>query len=151
MTGWATLQDVQDVTGQTVTAADLAAAQSVVETHVNRTPSANGGMRTRDLYWLKAAVCWQAAWMPFQPGYVGRSGVTGVSQDGISATYRSRADQLLAPLAQAAIGNLSWKGSRSIQVGRRRPRLADDEFLAMTDTSWLHSGADPEEAGWAPL
>lgn len=158
MTGWATAADVLAVTGSSPIAAPpatstgdgtLALAQSMIEDHVNRTPAADGGMRTRDLYWLKKAVAWQTVWLPSQPGVLSRVGTTGVSQDGLNATYNSAADILVAPLAQRALKNLSWMGTRSLRIGSRRPRIQDGSYVAST-AAFLNSGADPEYAGWEP-
>jgi hypothetical protein len=152
--GWATVSDVEELTGTTVTAAQLAAAQAVIETVTNRTPAASGGMRDRDLDWLQKATCWQAVWQASQPGFLTRQGVEQVSQDGVSFRYRGAADQLLAPLAQRTLRNCSWMGSRSVRMAPRGPRGSDGEGVIPTPwtsvESWLHSGSDPE-TGWEDM
>jgi hypothetical protein len=150
MTGWATTADVLAITGTATTDANLALAQAIVEDHVNRTPEAVGAMRTRDLNNLRKAVAWQAIWLAGQPGLLQRVGTTGISQDGLNVTYSSRADLLLAPLAQRALKNLSWMGSRSIQIRHRAPLPGAGEFPT-TAAAFLHSGGDSESAGWEPL
>ena len=150
MTGWATAADCLAITGITPTDPILALAQSTIEDHCNRTPAGNDGMRTRDLYWLKKAVAYQAAWLPSQPGYLARLGVAGYAQDGMSTTFRSAADQTLAPLAQRALKNCSWMGTRSLRVGSRSPRVPDGALAGVTASTFLHAGADPE-IGWEPL
>jgi hypothetical protein len=153
---WATLDDCEDITGSepgivpgvtTTAAGTLALAHSIVRTHVGRTEAAANAMTARDLVWLREAVCWQAAWLPGQPGLLQRVGVQGVSQDGLSAQYRSHADQLLAPLAQRALKNLSWMGTRSLRT-TTRPARGDAPEPGLTAASWATT--DPE-TGWEPL
>lgn len=110
---WATIVEVADTTGVTVDAADLAQAQDVIEVYANRTPAADSGLTTRDLVWLKKAVCWQTAWQSQQYGYAARQAGKTVSQDGSSVTRTADSDLVLAPLAARALKNLSWKGSRT--------------------------------------
>lgn len=157
---WATLTDVTTITGATPAAVTgtttdgagtLALAQSMVEDHVNRTEDANGGMKARDLVALKKAVAWQCAWLPGQPGILQRVGVEGVSQDGMNAQYRSPADQLIAPMAQRALKNLSWMGTRSLRTGQRAPRVPDGTFGGTSAGTFLNSGADSDYVGWSPL
>lgn len=150
MTAWATAADCAGITSITPDDATLALAQSTVEDAVNRTPDADESFTTRDLNWLKKAVAYQAAWIPSQPGLLARVGTTGISQDGLNATYGSRADLLLSPLAQRALKNLTWMGSRSIHVRNRDPYLPYD-VNPVTAEGFLSSGSDTESDGWEPL
>lgn len=116
---WATEAEVLSVTGVTVTAAQLAQANSVITIFANRTEDAV--LSTRDLYWLKQATCWQAAWQKDQAGYTTRHSVTEVTQDGMQLIYSggdspNLAAITLAPLAQRALRNASWKGSRTLRI-----------------------------------
>jgi hypothetical protein len=71
---WATTQDVRDLTGVTVTDAQVMMATAVIET--------DGGARLvklddkyvsdRNLDWLRRAVAYQAAWMIAHPDYFTR-------------------------------------------------------------------------------
>ena len=148
---WASVDDVATITGVTVTTPVLMMAQMIIETSCNRTYGGSGGMRTRDLTWLRAAVAWEAAWIPSQPGLLQRTGAQGVSQDGVSATFRSAADQWLAPLAQRALKNCSWMGLRSLRFGTRNPRLPDRALAGYTAAAFLSAGADPDYLGWEPI
>jgi hypothetical protein len=157
---WATTDDCVTYAGSVPVAAPpmtsdgagtLALAQSIIETTVNRTEDANGSMRTRDLKTLARAVAFQAIWLPSQPDLLSRVGAQGVSQDGLTAQFRSAADQLLAPLAQRALKNLSWMGTRSVRFGTRTPRLPDRSLAGYTASTFLSSGADPDYLGWEPL
>lgn len=141
---WATTSDVTTITGATVTSGDVTVAQSVVETYVNRSEDAVNGFTERDLGHLRKAVAFQAAWLAGQPGYLTRMGATSVQQDGLSTTLTNPADMTLAPLAQRAIKNLTWMGTRTIHRRRYDRALT----AGMTDTTWLHT--DPEE-GWDAL
>jgi hypothetical protein len=147
VTGWATTADCTSITGVTPTDAVLALAQAIIEDHTTRTPDANDSMRLRDLTWLKKAVAWQAAWIPSQPDLLTRMGAKSLSQDGLSWQGRNDVDQFLAPLAQRALKNCSWMGSRSIRTGRRPMRTPEADLAAVTAEVFLRSGADPEY-GW---
>ena len=136
---WATADECNAITGLTPDAATLARAQAMVEVHVNRQPDSDEGLTPRDLYWLRAAVAWQAAWLPSQHGIDGRVASQGITQDGMSSQFRSSADIVLAPLAQRAIRNLTWMASRSIRTTNR------DASSGVTDANWLRF--DPED-GW---
>lgn len=111
---WATTADVLTITAVTVTDAVTAQAQAIVEMHVNRTPDADAAAMTRDLYWLKQAVCWQAAWLKDQPGFTSRHLVERVEQDGAGFEYAGQVAVTLAPLAIRAIRNLSWIGGQKV-------------------------------------
>jgi len=116
---WATEAEVLSVTGVVVTTTQLAQANSVVTIFANRTEDAT--LSARDLYWLKQATCWQAAWQKDQAGYTTRHAVSEVTQDGMQLVYSggdtpNLASITLAPLAQRALKNTSWKGSRSVRI-----------------------------------
>ncbi len=113
-TGWATRNDVLDITGELVSLGQLRQAQAVIELHVGRSAAADEAAGARDLYWLKQAVCWQAAWQKDQPGYTQRHQVARVQQDGTGYDYDTSVAVVLAPLAIRAIRNLSWIGGNRV-------------------------------------
>lgn len=141
---WATATEVAEITGVTVTDAQLKAAQSVIELRIGRTETSPGGLPSswihpRDLRWLKRAVAYQAAWMPAQPDYLTRSQTDGtVIQDGAHVNV-TKAGQYLAPLAIVALKKLSWRGTRSIHTestlsGTRGPyHLGVDGVVSVFD------------------
>jgi len=139
---WATVAEVLEITGETVTSAQVTAAQHVVELHVNRTEDAEDSISTRDTNWLRHGTAWQAVWQAGKPGYATTTAVQSLTQDGTTINYRSAADQTLAPLAQRALKNLSWMGARSIAVGLRDQRSReggdyDESFTSVdSDTGW---------------
>lgn len=117
---WATAAEVLDKTGEQVSDAKVAQASSVITIFANRTESMSDEIKPRDLYWLKEATCWQAAWQGGKAGYAKRDGVDELSQDGLTIVH-SRGGTgdhkvSLAPLAARALKNLSWKGTRSTRV-----------------------------------
>jgi hypothetical protein len=113
---WCTLDDVEAITGVTVTEGQLAAASSVVTVYANRSPDVAGSLLARDVYWLKQACAWQARWQAQQPGYDQKSSVTSVNQDNTQVAFGAEWQIVLAPLAARALKNLSWKGSRTVRV-----------------------------------
>lgn len=116
---------VLDETGATVSESTIKIAGGIVETYINRTQAISGVLTARDLGWIQVAVQWQAAWLPEQPGFSGRMQVVKQAQDGAgfelddSGGARDWAINL-APMAARSIKNLSWKGSRSLNMGTRR-------------------------------
>lgn len=139
---WATAADVEAITGHGVDDPTLAQANAHIEIFSNRTPDAAAGIGERDLYWLKQATCWQAVWLAQQPAVDGRSTHTSLSQDGMSVTYDAEHQLVLAPLAARSLRNLSWKGSRSLDV---RPVHAGPAAVDFT------SERSDEHHGWSPL
>lgn len=115
---WATLEQVEAVTGVEVTAPQLAAAQSVIEIYANRESSTDhdATLTARDARALKQAVAWQAVWQAQQAGYDTRSAFRQLDQDGLRVTTDSQSDVMLAPLAARALRNLSWKAQRTTVV-----------------------------------
>lgn len=115
---WATIADVLALTGKTIVALDRTMAVNAIELHTGFIEVVERvDMTDRDRYWLKLAVCYQAAWLLTQPDYLERNNVSSVSQDGQSTT--GNPDWLtLAPLARKAIKRMSIKGPRTIVVGR---------------------------------
>jgi len=137
---WATEAEVLSITGVTVTAAQLAQANSVITIFANRTEDAV--LSDRDLYWLKQATCWQAAWQKDQAGYTTRHAVTEVTQDGMQLVYSggdtpNLASVTLAPLAQRALKNTSWKGSKTLRI-----RPVNEDSLSVNTNYRLESNDD---------
>lgn len=137
---WATEAEVLSVTGVVVTTAQLAQADSVITIFANRTTDAV--LSDRDLYWLKQATCWQAAWQKDQAGYATRHAVTEVTQDGMQLVYSggdvpNLASITLSPLAQRALKNTSWKGSRTLRI-----TTVAEETLSVNTNYRLESNDD---------
>lgn len=116
MTTWLDAAGVAAITGFTPTTPQLTQAQAVIDIYSNCTTAASAGLSKRDLNWLGQALAWQATWMPSQPGYAQRRTAERVSQDGLDIRTRSQSEQMLAPLAERALRNLSWKASRTTRM-----------------------------------
>lgn len=134
---WATLEQVETITGVTCSAEQLAQAQGIVEIYVDREYDADATFRDADTRRLKQAVAWQAAWLVSQVEVAGRSGVTTYTQDGLDITRPDISTIVLAPLTRRAILNLSWMRTRSI----RTP-------AAMPERSGALSGWSTDEGIW---
>jgi hypothetical protein len=111
---WATAEQAQEITGTEVTAEQLAQADGIITLYAGRTPDSVERLRTRDVYWLRAAVAWQAAWLASNVGVAGRNLATRVDTEGLSVDHAAEYELVLAPLAARALRNLSWKGDRSV-------------------------------------
>lgn len=158
---WALIDDVLKVTGKTVTQAVVDMATIDIETHTGLIQSVERVFLTRrDLYWLKLAVCYQAAWAPSQPDRLELKDVSTASQDGQAATFKADA-HTLSPNARNAIKHLSFKGSRTISprggAMSGRPRNANPyagntqplpEYIGVNP---MTDGSDDYEGPWQSL
>lgn len=112
---WAQAADVLTYTGVTVTDAGVMQAQAIVDMFTARTYDALPRIGTRDLYWLKLAVSYQAAWMLSQPDLYSRLDFATISAG--SRPVELKEDTLrIAPLASKALKRVSWLRSRSLHV-----------------------------------
>ena len=110
-TPWASIADVAEKTGVTVTTQERLFAVATLETMTGAIEDVSRvDISDRDLYWLKLAVCYQAAYVHDNPDLYSRADVMSVSQDGESASFRNPDAQILAPLARKALRRLSWRG-----------------------------------------
>ena len=110
-TPWATIADVTEITGKTVTEPDRLVAVHSLETIIGVIEAVDRpDISDRDRYWLKLATCYQAAFVLDNPDLFSRADVTSASQDGESANFRNVDAHLLAPLARKCIRRLSWRG-----------------------------------------
>jgi hypothetical protein len=141
---WASTDQVASVTGRTVTAEQLAQADSVITIYCNRTPDASASIGVRDLYWLRMATCWQAAWQTQQSGYDSRNNAASIGQDGLSIQRVTEHSATLAPLAARALKNVSWIGSRTLRV----PNVSVPPGTAVLDFT---SEASDERSDWELL
>lgn len=142
---WASVPEVEEITGTTVTDAQLARAQTMIELRVGRTAAVTSSLRTSALRWLKLAVAYQAAWMSAQPDLFTRTEVEQVGQDGVNVRFRDRDAQLLAPLARRALKRLGWKGTRSVHVDSVFDRPLGITYPAAEGVGGVHDFADDLE------
>lgn len=112
---WATLEDVATYTGVSVTTSQLAQAQAIVDMFAGRTYVAQPRIGTRDQYWLKLTVCYQAAWMTAQPDLFQRIDLAAITMGSRAVALKD--DSLrIAPLAAKALSKVSWMRGRSLHV-----------------------------------
>lgn len=139
---WCSAQEVIDITGVTVTDAQLSQAQSSVEVFCNRIFTDTPRMRPRDLYWLGRAVAYQAAWEKSQFDLNTRMDASQVQQDGLVANLNEKA-MTLGPRAKGALQRCSWMRSRTIHV--RSPLESAGRYAnALADAS-------DDQQVWTPL
>lgn len=123
---WATPEQVTELTGITVTEADIIRATATLEVNVGLIQGVERvNIHDRDLYFLRLAVSYQAGWMSDHPDLFVREDVLSASQDGESATFRNVDAHVLAPLARKALRRLSWRGARAALPGGGTPYLSD--------------------------
>lgn len=129
--GWASIEEVAAYTGETVTAPQLAQAEATIDLATGRTYAEDSARtNSRDTYWIKLAVCYQAAWMLAQPDMFARTNVRSVAQEGGGTTALTDDALTVAPLAKQAIERLSWRRSRSLHTRSRAslsPGVDDDD------------------------
>lgn len=119
-TTWATVADVDAVTGATVDETDLTRAQATLDVHAGRTIYSAAAIGDQDLHFLKLALAYQVTWATAQVDQFERMDLTSIPSDaggnpGITATGMT-----LAPNARVALSRLSWKRSRSLHTGPLR-------------------------------
>lgn len=140
-TQWATIADVDEVTGKTVTAKERGIAVRSLEPLVGLIESVDRpDISDRDRYWLKLATCYQAAYVLDNPDFFSRADVTSASQDGESANFRNVDAHLLSPLARKCIRRLSWRG----------PALAKDRAAQRGPLNILSEEYD-DSLAWKPV
>lgn len=119
MPSWAETTDVLALTGVVVTELTRTLAASAVELVTGLIEGVEReDIADRDLYWLKLAVCYQAAWLNAQPDYLERNAIKTSAQDGDSVVGGNPDWLVLSPLARKALKRLSWRGMRDIVVTR---------------------------------
>uniref|UniRef100_A0AAU2A8C3 Uncharacterized protein n=1 Tax=Streptomyces sp. NBC_00093 TaxID=2975649 RepID=A0AAU2A8C3_9ACTN len=112
---YATIEDVYEITGVNVDLATLKQAQAIIETASAR-PAELVSNET-DILWLRKAVAYQCAYMDEDPTSVfEQPNMESVTQGQNKMVFGDKA-VWLAPLAQKAIGNVSWRKSRMIRFG----------------------------------
>lgn len=129
---WATVADVADVAGVTVTADELRQARNIIETLVGLFEATyRPDISDRDREWLRRAVCYEAAFVHDNPDLFSRIDVTSASQDGEAVAFRNADAHLLAPLARKCIRRLSWRGlhrAADVAADRRQVSILDEDY-----------------------
>lgn len=154
MTNWATTEDVYNLTGETVTDADINKAMGIInlvaevvpDSAFNDDDSPNGLLSTKNLRYLKYATAYQTVWMLEHPDVFTSVDYSSFSEDGLSASQAFHSAHYLAPLARRSIKSLTWmRPNRSIRV---RPRLNP-----MAEPTWNNrdSAAADDDRNWTPM
>lgn len=139
---WVDADYVVQVTGKEASEESLALAHSIVsiiaglddETDISL---AGGIVSTRNARHLKHAVAFQAVWLDAHPDAVEAMDVTGVSQDGLSATYASAYAAYLSPLANLCLKRVSWRNAPlRVATNRRIPLDVGDRDSAVRDDAF---------------
>lgn len=146
MATWATVDDVVRITGREPTQENLALAQSIIEDFAGTEAELDDGtISRRNGGYLTKAVAYQAVWLDSHPDALDAMDVTGVSQDGLSATYKTDTAAFMAPLANRCLNRLSWK-TGGIRIGPKRRRLGVPDDHGDRD-----SAVRDDQFDWAPL
>lgn len=144
MSTWATVVDVTTITQKTPTQEQVDGAEAIVAIHCNRVPG-DFTPSTRDAFYLKQAVVWQAAWLMAKPGVEARENVSQVTQDSMEVVNDGHSAPVLAPLAKRSLKNLSWMSGRSVTMTRRAGGVPVNE------STWLNESTDEAAGEWRPL
>jgi hypothetical protein len=143
VTTWCTAQDVYTIAKATVTDDLVAQAGANIDVECARPYDVfvagvpNGGVSqisTLDLYWLKLACAYQAAWIPSQPDLYARTDVKQIGR-GTGSLQLSDTALVIAPLAKRALNRVSWLKSRSVHVPGPM-----DEYMRGEDFGWHDQG-----------
>lgn len=155
---WATEAEALTYTGITVTSAEIAQAQAIVELFADTTldASAAGLISTKNLRLLKMAVAYQAAWITEHPDVFTHVDVSTMLQDGLQFTRGHENAMLLAPFARRAINRLSWKRNRSIKIKRSKRSTSHGQrlieyggvFSSVNIDGGAHQTTDPSWGVW---
>lgn len=119
MTNIATPEEVAEVTGLAVTTADIALAQSVLETVGDLDLAVGWELTTEptDQLHILGALMWQIRYLDANPDVLGRaSDIAQAAANGASVTYRGDTDAALAPLARRELARLSWRGTSGVSI-----------------------------------
>lgn len=148
MTTWCTTADVLTYTNVEVDDTVLAQAGALIDVHTARpydvfVAGVPDGqvckISATDLYWLKLACAYQAAWLSTQPDAFTRSDLLAVGRGKANVTFTDTG-MVLAPLAKHALRRVSFLKSRSLHVPG--PMELD---------RWWVGGTEDGSPGWQDL
>lgn len=139
---WTTVQQVLDLTGETVTDQDVTVASAMIDTKAGTDEAMpTDAINPRDRRTLSRAAAWQAAWLASKPGLLTqRESTRQTSSAGVSDTRDADAQILYAPMALLELRNLSWFGTRTVDRGPVLPARVN----------FLNEASDVYGA-WTPL
>ncbi|MFC9001104.1 hypothetical protein ACFT7U_36135 [Streptomyces rochei] len=139
---------MMSIAGVSVDNATLLRAQGIIETAAGRPEEMITG--TTDLLWLKKATAYQCAYMEDDPMSVFEQPNLESATQGDNKMVFGDHDVWLSPLAERALGNLSWKKSRSIKTKpfdyRAEVKRQGVETARMRDRWWPFHATYGDEA-----
>lgn len=142
---WATIADVDAVTGSTVDAGAISRATATLETITGLIEAVDRpDITDRDRHYLKLMTCYQVAFMADNPDLFSRNDVTSASQDGESASFRNVDSHLFAPLARKAYRRLSWRSLRLLSP-------AGGTGVARSTSRDVNSESFDDALPWSPV
>ena len=141
---WATVDDVLELTDQTVTEGRLRQAQDIVELFAGPTFGATDNISERNLRLLNRAVAYQAGWMNHRPDLFTHMETDSSNQSGTSFTKGHENAELLAPMVIRLLRRLSW-AQKPLHV--RRGYGSDD----YSDEGSRDSAVADDNRAWMPL
>lgn len=120
---WTTVQQVLDLTGETVTLQDVTVASAMIDTKAGTDEEMPlDSISARDRRTLARAAAWQAAWLASKPGLLTqRESTRQTTSAGVSDRRDSDAQILYAPMTLLELRNLSWFGTRTLDRGPTLP------------------------------
>jgi hypothetical protein len=137
---WATVEQVENQTGKTVSEETLALASSIIDTFSGADEDLpEDAISVVDRKHLRKATGWQAVWIAAKPGLITeRENASSVTSDTQNIQREDRADGLLAPLARREIVALSWVGSRTSILRPVSASVLSRNFLnERSDPAWF--------------
>lgn len=128
---WATVAEVLAMTGETVTAQDVAIASAMIDTKAGTSDDLpEDAISAKDRAHLKKAAIWQSVFVASKPGLLtDLEAVTQSSAAGASQSRKSISAVMYAPLALLELENLSWNGTRTVVIPPRQAQFARESFL----------------------
>lgn len=137
---WATVEEVENRTGVTVSADTLALASAMIDTFTGADEDMpDDAISAIDRRHLRNATCWQAAWVAGKPGLITeRESATSITSDTQNVQREARMDAMCAPLAYREITSLSWVGTRTVILPPvSRGSLSRNFLNERSDPEWF--------------
>jgi hypothetical protein len=140
---WATIQEVEDITGVEVTPTELATASGIIELFSNRPVALADRMSARQRRLLRTATAWVSKQIHDDPTVFDNAGeVVSGSQDGVSFTYAAGSvpGVPLHPFAIRALMSLTHYGTTIVPL----------QFGGRTRVNFENEASDEAGGPWTP-
>lgn len=136
---WASVAEVEAVTGKTFTEETVALASAMIDTFSGADEDLpEDAISAVDRRHLRRATAWQC-FFAVKPGLVEeRENASSITSDTQNIQREDRADVFLHPLARRELASLSWIGTRTAVLPRVRPGWNSRNFLnESSDPAWF--------------